>query len=126
MVHQFKRLRRVCAVAIVAAAVVPAAAEAASTVVVKTPQGAVGGLRAAGADRFLGLPYAPPPIKARRFRPPVAAARWSQTRDARRQAPACTQFEPTGVRENQATSEDCLYLDLYRPSTAKRGSKLPV
>src|SRR3954452_3460869 len=86
----------------------------------------VRGLRAAGADGVLGLPYARPPIKARRFRPPVAAAGWSRTRDATRQASACTQFEPTGVRENQATSEDCLYLDLYRPSTAKRGAKLPV
>jgi para-nitrobenzyl esterase len=124
--HQIKRLRRLCAVAIAAAAVTPAAAEATSTVVVKTPQGAVRGLRAAGADRFLGLPYARPPIKARRFRAPVAAARWSQTRDATRQAPACTQFEPTGVRENQPTSEDCLYLDVYRPSMAKPASKLPV
>jgi len=124
--HVFSRLRRVCAAAIVAAAVVPAAAQGAPTVKVKTPQGAVRGLSAAGADRFLGLPYARPPIKARRFRPPVAAAKWSGTRDATRQAPACTQFEPTGVRENQATSEDCLYLDLYRPSAAKRSSKLPV
>ena len=124
--HEFKWLRRVCAAALVAAAVAPAAADAASTVVVKTPQGAVRGLRAAGADRFLGLPYAKPPIKARRFRPPVAAGTWSGTRDATRQAPACIQFEPTGVREDQPTSEDCLYLDLYRPSTAKRGAKLPV
>src|SRR4051812_32502552 len=105
---------------------VPASAHAASTVVVKTPQGAVRGVRAAGADQFLGLPYARPPVKARRFRPPVTAAHWTHTRDATRQAPACTQFEPTGVRENQPTSEDCLYLDLYRPSTAKRGAKLPV
>src|SRR4051812_38258156 len=105
--------------------IAPAGAQAA-TVKIKTPQGAVRGLSAAGADRFLGLPYARPPIKARRFRPPVTAANWSHTRDATRQAPACTQFEPTGVRENQPTSEDCLYLDLYRPSTAKRGAKLPV
>jgi para-nitrobenzyl esterase len=71
--HDVKRLRRACAAAIVAAAVVPAAAQARSTVVVKTPQGTVRGIRAAGADRFLGLPYAKPPVKSRRFRPPVAA-----------------------------------------------------
>ena len=116
----------VLAVALMSLAVAPATARAASTAVVKTPQGKVRGVRAQGADRFLGLPYAKPPIKARRFKPPVAAGKWTSTRDATRQAPACTQFEPTGVRENQATSEDCLYLDLYRPSTAKRTSKLPV
>src|SRR4051794_19632658 len=119
-------LRGASAAAILAAAVSPAAAHAASTAVVKTPQGAVRGLRAEGADRFLGLPYAKPPVKGRRFKPPEPVGRWSVTRDATRQAPACTQFEPTGVRETQATSEDCLYLDLYRPSTAKRSSKLPV
>jgi para-nitrobenzyl esterase len=125
--RNLKSLRRSgVVVAILAVAGVPATAHAASTVVVGTPQGAVRGIRAAGADRFLGLPYAKPPIKSRRFKPPVAAATWSGTRDATLQGPACTQFEPTGVREQQATSEDCLYLDLYRPSTARRGSNLPV
>jgi para-nitrobenzyl esterase len=111
----------------VAAVVTPAAADAAANrVVVKTPQGEAQGIRAAGADRFLGLPYAKPPIKDRRFKPPVAASAWKGVRDATRQAPACTQFQPTGVRESQATSEDCLYLDVYRPSSAKPGAKLPV
>jgi para-nitrobenzyl esterase len=120
-------LRRACALAVVAVAVVPAAAQAAaSRVVVDTPQGAVSGVRAKGADRFLGLPYAKPPLKARRFKPPVPASDWNGTRDATRQAPACTQFQPTGVRDSQPTAEDCLYLDVYRPSTARRGDKLPV
>ncbi len=123
--RDLQRLRRACAVAIAAAAIVPAAAEAASTTVVSTPQGKVRGVRAAGADRFLGLPYARPPIKSRRFTPPVPAKSWMGTRDATRQAPACTQFQPTGVRESQATSEDCLYLDVCRPSSATR-SKLTV
>src|SRR3954452_20218118 len=121
------RRRAATFVAVLAAVgVVPATASAASTVVVKSKQGPVRGLRAAGADRFLGLPYAKPPIKDRRFKPPVAAGSWKRTRDATEQAPACTQFEPTGVREDQATSEDCLYLDVYRPSSARRTSKLPV
>jgi para-nitrobenzyl esterase len=47
-------------------------------------------------------------------------------RAADRQAPACLQFEPTGVREDQATSEDCLYLDVYRPAGVRRGEKRPV
>src|SRR4051794_1448978 len=122
LVRDLRVLRRACAAAIAVAAILPAASSAASTVVVKTPQGPVRGIRAAGADRFLGLPYAKPPIKSLRFKAPVAAGKWKKTRDATRQGPACVQFEPTGVREEQATSEDCLYLDLYRPSSARRGS----
>lgn len=124
--RDLRMLRRACAVAMAAAVVVPAAADAASGVVVKTPQGTVRGVRAAGSDRFLGLPYAKPPIKDRRFKAPVPAGTWTGVRDATRQAPACIQFQPTGVRESQPTSEDCLYLDLYRPSTAKPSSMLPV
>jgi len=119
-------LRRACAAGVVAAVMVTAVADAASRVVVRTPQGSVRGIRAAGADRFLGLRYAKTPIRSRRFKPPVAAGGWKRTRDATRQAPACIQFQPTGVREEQATSEDCLYLDLFRPSSARRTSKLPV
>jgi para-nitrobenzyl esterase len=126
-VHRAHMLRRAVIAATAAAVLAPGAAQAASkTVVVTTPQGKVQGIRAEGADRFLGLPYAQPPIKALRYKPPVAAGDWKGTRDATRQAPACIQFQPTGVRESQATSEDCLYLDVYRPSKVKRNEKLPV
>jgi para-nitrobenzyl esterase len=94
--------------------------------VARTAQGLVRGISARGADRFLGLPYAAPPLKNLRFRPPVPPRPWRGVRAADRQAPACLQFQPGGVREGQAVSEDCLYLDLYRPSSAPVGSHLPV
>jgi para-nitrobenzyl esterase len=56
----------------------------------------------------------------------VAPASWKGVRDATRQSAACLQFQPTGVRETQAVSEDCLYLDVYRPAGTKPGAKLPV
>src|SRR3954452_18938691 len=93
---------------------------------VRTASGLLRGVAESGHQAFLGVPYARPPIKDRRFRPPVAARKWSGTRAADRQGAACLQFEPTGVREGQATSEDCLYLDLYRPEGARRGQKRPV
>lgn len=65
-------------------------------------------------------------MKNLRFAPPAPPARWRGVRDATRQAPACLQFQPGGVRETQATSEDCLYLDLYRPSRIRRSAQLPV
>jgi para-nitrobenzyl esterase len=94
--------------------------------VLKTADGWLRGLSAGGADRFLGVPYAAPPIKNLRFRPPQPPVRWQGVRDATRQAPACLQFQPTGVREDQAVSEDCLYLDVYRPSRTQPGARLPV
>jgi para-nitrobenzyl esterase len=77
-------------------------------------------------DEFLGLPYAAPPVRELRFAPPATPQSWQAIRSADRQAPACLQFEPTGVREEQAASEDCLYLDVYRPAKAAMNAKLPV
>ena len=93
---------------------------------VTTRQGRLVGISRGGADRFLGVPYARPPIKKLRFEPPRPPARWRGVRDATDQAPACLQFQPSGVREGQAVSEDCLYLDLYRPAGTHPGAKLPV
>jgi para-nitrobenzyl esterase len=94
--------------------------------VVRTADGWLRGVSAGGADSFLGVPYAAPPIKDLRLRPPQPPARWNGVRDATRQGPACLQFQPTGVREDQAVSEDCLYLDVYRPSRTRPGARLPV
>jgi para-nitrobenzyl esterase len=93
---------------------------------VDTQSGAVRGVSQGRSEAFLGLPYAAPPVRERRFAPPAAPAKWKGERVADRQSPACLQFEPTGVREEQAVSEDCLYLDVYRPRGAKPKSKLPV
>jgi para-nitrobenzyl esterase len=93
---------------------------------VGTQSGLVRGLDEGRFEQFLGLPYAAPPVRELRFAPPAAPAAWKGVRVADRQSPACLQFEPTGVREEQAVSEDCLYLDLYRPSDIRRKGKLPV
>ncbi|MEV6106490.1 carboxylesterase family protein [Streptomyces sp. NPDC051940] len=111
-----------------------AGAPAGADPVVLTDSGAVRGdtttLTRAGAtqrfDQFLGLPYAAPPVRDLRFAAPAAPTAWEGIREADRQSPACLQFEPTGVREEQAVSEDCLYLDVYRPARTDRSAKLPV
>ncbi|MFD7334503.1 carboxylesterase/lipase family protein [Streptomyces violascens] len=94
--------------------------------VVTTGQGRLAGQPHDDAEEFLGIPYAAPPVGNRRFRPPESPARWSGTRDAVHQAPACTQFSPFGLRDPQDTSEDCLYLDVYRPRNTRPGDRLPV
>ncbi|MFD9635666.1 carboxylesterase family protein [Streptomyces violascens] len=94
--------------------------------VVTTGHGRLAGQPHDDAEEFLGIPYAAPPVGNRRFRPPESPAHWSGTRDAVHQAPACTQFSPFGLRDPQDTSEDCLYLDVYRPRTTRPGDRLPV
>ena len=94
--------------------------------VVQSRNGLVRGVATNQFDQFLGLPYAAPPVRDLRFAPPAAPESWRGIRSADQQAPACLQFEPTGIREEQAVSEDCLYLDVYRPSKVAKNAKLPV
>ena len=60
--------------------------------VVQTRQGAVRGLTADGADKFLGLPYAAAPVGALRWHAPAPAARWRGTRAATSYASRCPQL----------------------------------
>ncbi|MCI4079716.1 carboxylesterase family protein [Streptomyces sp. MMS21 TC-5] len=93
---------------------------------VAVAQGALRGQARDGAEEFLGVPYAAPPVGTGRLRAPRPPARWHGVREAIRPAPACLQFSPFGLADPQAVSEDCLYLDVYRPRTARPGARLPV
>lgn len=116
------------ALAALVAAVPPAAAAPGGPPrpVVTVAQGTLRGQARDGAQEFLGVPYAAPPVGTQRLRAPRPPARWQGVRDAARQAPACLQFSPFGLGDSQAVSEDCLYLDVYRPRTARPGARLPV
>jgi len=84
-----------------------------------------------GAQRFLGIPFAAPPVGALRWHAPSDPAAWTGTRSATAFGNQCAQvsglFDPS---ENPATfgtvtgSEDCLYINVYRPNTS--ASNLPV
>lgn len=89
-------------------------------------QGKLEGRRQDGAEQFLGVPYAAPPVGPLRFREPQRAGAWEGTRQAVEQAPACVQFGPFGLSDPSDVSEDCLYLDMYRPRNTRPGSRLPV
>ncbi|MFE3585295.1 carboxylesterase/lipase family protein [Streptomyces vinaceus] len=127
-------LAAACAVAALLASAPPAAAAAkAPPGGSPRPQAAVaqGVLRGraaegSGAEEFLGVPYAAPPVGDARLRPPQEPRPWTGVREAVRQAPACLQFSPFGLSDPAAVSEDCLYLDVYRPGTARAGARLPV
>ncbi|XP_049792029.1 acetylcholinesterase-like [Schistocerca nitens] len=58
-------------------------------------------------NRFVGIPFATPPLGDLRFRAPQPAANWSGTRDALTYGSECPQ--------EGAGSEDCLYVNVYVP-----------
>lgn len=119
---RWRRLARATG-AFAALAAVPAFAND-SRPVVAAPAGMVQGIVDAGIAAFRGLPYAAPPVGAGRWRPPGPAASWSGVRDASQFGPACVQPTPhvpsIYSTEIGATSEDCLTLNIWTPSTIGR------
>ena len=78
------------------------------------------GVRGDGVETFFGVPYAEPPVGPLRFMPAVAKTPWKDTIDARAYGHQCLQKSPL------LGAEDCLLLNIWRPSgTAAQGS-LPV
>ena len=89
-------------------------------------QGAVRDERAS----WLGVPYAAPPVGSRRFRAPEPVAAWDGIRPATALGGAALQNGSlTGPLRSlgSATSEDCLYLNVYAPAAARTdGRPRPV
>jgi para-nitrobenzyl esterase len=96
------------------------AAAGASAQIRPTQSGLVQGLTVGSVDQFLGIPFAAPPVGLLRWRPPAAPASWQGTRSATAYGATCPQIGLTSA------SEDCLTLNIFAPTTALRGSKLPV
>ncbi len=92
--------------------------------VVVTAAGAVRGKEVAGMQGFLGIPYAAPPIGALRWRPPRPHAAWKGTRSATAFGSPCPQ--EASLLGPPSTNEDCLFLNVFAPSSAGIGSRLPV
>ncbi|MBS1195536.1 MAG: carboxylesterase family protein [Actinobacteria bacterium] len=98
----------------------PAAASAAAELpVVVTTSGPVAGAIEDGLAVFRGIPYAAPPVGDRRWLPPSPVEPWTDVRDATQFGPACPQDpDPHEMAEGTPTSEDCLTLNVWTPSTS--------
>lgn len=106
-------------------------APAAAAPVIQTREGILTGRVTDEVEAFLGIPYAAPPVGALRWRAPGPVAAWAGQRDATRFGPACYQgvASPWGPYSQEfiaapPISEDCLTLNIWRPTGANK--HLPV
>ena len=99
------------------------AAALVQSVMVTTGSGTVIGHEQSGVDTFLGIPYAAPPVGALRFQPPIPGTPWQQPRMADHFGAACPQTSTLGT---PSTNEDCLTLNVYRPSVSTQGRPVLV
>lgn len=107
----------------------PALGQASADDVAATGSGPVRGKREDGVLKFLGVPYAKPPLGELRFKAPQALDPWTDTRDAVAFANPAFQVAgpemgPNGNGRMPAPSEDCLYLNIWTP--AADGKRRPV
>lgn len=102
------------------------AAGSADPLLVRVEGGLVKGRTENRVDRFMGLPYAAAPIGSLRWRNPQAVVPWEGIRNAGSPGPRCIQPpSPQASATAQPMSEDCLYLNVWRPETG-RSNNLPV
>ena len=114
--HPSGRLRHamIGAMCLCAAAVASTANATFDHAVVVTDKGPIKGVVTPTMKKFLGIPYAKPPVGALRWRPPQPLGRWHGLRDATQFANHCPQpASPFGLASD---TEDCLYLNVYTPN----------
>ncbi len=114
-----------------------------SNATVMTEHGAVRGIYSSdgSVELFAGLPYAKPPVGDLRWKEPLEMDGWNGVYEAYRFKPLAMQkqnpkivtrlfnayIHSPGDRTDFApVSEDCLYLNIWRPSDASGDEKLPV
>ena len=107
------------------AAALPASALVAQDAV-KISSGQIHGAVVGQVASFKGIPFAAPPVGDLRWRPPQPVQPWTGVRETVAYGPGCIPFGGGGNQQSPAPSEDCLYLNIWKPANAAPGAKLPV
>lgn len=125
-------MKGMLAIAVVAASVT-LAAQVMSPVAgdpVTIDSGRVSGSLSGGIKTYFGIPFAAPPLRENRWREPQPVTRWSGVLTATRKPAECVQNLRSSSQNHyfgdELAGEDCLYLNLWSPASAKAGAKLPV
>ena len=94
--------------------------------VVRVEAGQLRGVDARGVERFLGVPFAQPPVGPLRWRAPQPTPVWAGVRDAIDYGHDCMQtpFPSDAAPLGVTPAEDCLYLNVWKP--AELTAPLPV
>ena len=89
--------------------------------------GPVCGIVGNGVSEWLGIPYAAPPVGALRWQPPQPHAPWTTTLHATAFGSECTQpASPTAASPPWTGSENCLFVNVWRPPGTTSAARLPV
>lgn len=91
--------------------------------VIDAPAGKIEGVRNQYGMRYLGIPFAKPPIEDLAFRDPQPADRWNDVLQAAK--PGHNPLQPKGTWSLGDNSQDCLYLNVFVPDHAEN-EILPV
>ena len=94
--------------------------------VVRTEAGQVRGVGEHGVQRFLGIPFARPPVDELRWRAPQPTPAWAGVHDAIDYGHDCMQtpFPSDAAPLGVTPAEDCLYLNVWKPNDVT--APLPV
>lgn len=95
----------------------------------KVQSGTLRGAKVGDLEVYKGIPYAAPPVGARRWRAPAPAATWSGIRDATTFGADCIHSRAgwEADRNGAPMGEDCLFLNVWAPATRlKTGAPVMV